>query len=51
VIEAVPKFLGGGEDDMAATWNAMRQLVAAPGARPGGPAAAGRGSKSCSARS
>jgi NAD(P)-dependent dehydrogenase (short-subunit alcohol dehydrogenase family) len=32
VIEAVPKLLRGGEDDIAATWNAMRQLVAAPGA-------------------
>ena len=31
-IEAVPKLLRGGEDDIAATWNAMRQLVAAPGA-------------------
>ena len=31
-IEAVPKLLRGGEDDIAATWSAMRQLVAAPGA-------------------
>jgi pimeloyl-ACP methyl ester carboxylesterase len=31
-IEAVPKLLRGGEDNIAATWNAMRQLVAAPGA-------------------
>ena len=30
-IEAVPKLLTVGERDMAATWNAMRQLVAAPG--------------------
>jgi hypothetical protein len=32
VIEAVPKLLRGGEDDIAETGNAMRQLVAAPGA-------------------
>ena len=31
-IEAVPKLLTVGEHDIAATWNAMRQLVAAPGA-------------------
>ena len=31
-IEAVPTLLRGGEDDIAATWSAMRQLVAAPGA-------------------
>jgi hypothetical protein len=31
-IETVPKLLRGGEDDIAAAWGAMRQLVAAPGA-------------------
>jgi hypothetical protein len=31
-IEAVPKLLKGGEDDIASAWSAMRQLVAAPGA-------------------
>ena len=31
-IEAVPKLLRDGEDDIAAAWSAMRQLVAAPGA-------------------
>ena len=30
-IEAVPKLLRGDEDDVAAAWSAMRQLVAAPG--------------------
>jgi hypothetical protein len=31
-IETVPKLLRGGEDNIAAAWSAMRQLVAAPGA-------------------
>jgi hypothetical protein len=31
-IGAVPKLLTGGEDNIAAAWSAMRQLVAAPGA-------------------
>ena len=31
-IEAVPTLLRGSKDDIAATWSAMRQLVAAPGA-------------------
>lgn len=29
-IGAVPKLLTGGEDNIAAAWSAMRQLVAAP---------------------
>jgi hypothetical protein len=31
-IGTVPKLLRGGEDDIAATWSAMCQLVVAPGA-------------------
>ena len=31
-VGAVPKLLTGGEDNIAAAWSAMRQLVAAPGA-------------------
>ena len=31
-IDAVPKLLRDREDDIAATWSAMRQLVVAPGA-------------------
>ena len=50
-IGAVPKLLTGGEDNIAAAWSAMRQLVAAPGALDGRVSAAGRGSRSCSARS
>ena len=30
-IETVPKLLRGAEDEIAPTWNAMRQLVSAPG--------------------
>ena len=29
-IETVPKLLRGGEDNIAPTWNAMRQLVRRP---------------------
>ena len=50
-IEAVPKLLRGGEHDIAATWNAMRQLVAAPERWTGRVSAAGRELRSCSARS
>ena len=51
-IEAVPKLLRGGEHDIAATWNAMRQLVAAPGALDReGQRRWARSSRSCSARS
>jgi hypothetical protein len=50
-IGAVPKLLTGGEDNIAAAWSAMRQLVAAPVALTRRVSAAGPGSRSFSARS